>query len=99
MAEEAQRMVRCCKFGKDMPGLDKPPLPGEIGQTIYERVSAQAWALWRDDMQMKVLNEYRLNMGNPDDYATLMRQMLLFLMLEEGELVEVENEERGREGS
>lgn len=97
MAEE--RMVHCAKFEKDMPGLEKPPFPGEIGQKIFERVSREAWGIWANDLQIKVLNEYRLNMANPRDYQFLLDQMLLFLNLKEGEAAEVENEQRGRGGN
>ena len=53
------RMVHCVKFQKDMPALDTPPWPGELGQRIYENVSAQAWKLWEERQKM-ILNEYRL---------------------------------------
>jgi len=91
-----ERTVNCIKLGKELPGLEKPPFPGEIGEKIYKSVSAQAWSAWNDDMQMKVLNEYRLNMGDPKDYQVLVDQMLSFLNLKEGKVVEVENAERGR---
>ena len=55
----ADRMVMCKKLGKQLPGLDAPPWPGELGQRIYENVSAEAWKLWEDRMKM-ILNEYRL---------------------------------------
>ena len=90
------RMVTCSKFGKEMPGLEKAPFGGEIGQQIYNSVSAEAWRQWSEDMQIKVLNEYRLNMGDPKDYQVLVEQMLLFLNLKEGSVAEVENEKRGR---
>ena len=35
------------------------PWPGEIGQRVYENVSAQAWKLWEDRQKM-ILNEYRV---------------------------------------
>ncbi|MEW5980744.1 MAG: oxidative damage protection protein [Acidobacteriota bacterium] len=53
------RMVQCVKFGKEMPGLDAPPWPGELGQRVYENVSLEAWRLWEERMKM-ILNEYRL---------------------------------------
>jgi Fe-S cluster biosynthesis and repair protein YggX len=56
---QSGRMVQCVKFQKELPGLDAPPWPGELGQRIYERVSAQAWKLWEDRQKM-ILNEYRL---------------------------------------
>ena len=88
--------VNCKKLGKELPGLEKAPFAGEVGQLIFENISEQAWLLWKDDMQMKVLNEYRLNMADPKDFQFLMDQMLLFLNLKSGETVEVENAERGR---
>ena len=53
------RTVHCVKYQKELPGLDVPPWPGELGQRIYENVSAQAWKLWEDRQKM-ILNEYRL---------------------------------------
>ena len=41
------------------PGLDSPPWPGDLGQRVFENVSAQAWKLWEERMKM-ILNEYRL---------------------------------------
>ena len=53
------RNVFCVKFQKDLPGLDEAPWPGDLGQRIYEHVSADAWKLWEERMKM-ILNEYRL---------------------------------------
>ena len=95
MSESKRRVVHCSKFAKELPGLEKPPFPGEVGQRIFESVSEEAWVLWRDDVQIKVLNEYRLNMGDAADYQKLIEQMLLFLGLDEGEAAEVGDAERG----
>ena len=53
------RKVFCQKFQKELPGLDSPPWPGELGQRIYENISAEAWKMWEERMKM-ILNEYRL---------------------------------------
>ena len=90
------RTVVCSKYKKEMPGLDKPQFAGEMGVKIYESVSATAWDEWSKDIQIKVLNEYRLNMADPRDYQVLVDQMMRFLGLSEGSVAEVENEERGR---
>ncbi len=92
----SNRTVKCLKFGKEMPGLEKPPFPGELGKKIFENISANAWEMWKNDMQMKVLNEYRLNMADPKDYQAMLEQMQLFLNLKEGKSAEVENATRGR---
>ena len=55
----SSRRVFCVKFQKDLPGLDVPPWPGELGQRIFDNVSRDAWKLWEDRMKM-ILNEYRL---------------------------------------
>jgi Fe-S cluster biosynthesis and repair protein YggX len=90
------RTVVCSKFKRELPGLEKAPFAGEMGKKIYDSVSQEAWDQWNKDAQIKVLNEYRLNMGDPRDYKVLVDQMLRFLGLEEGEVAEVENSERGR---
>jgi Fe-S cluster biosynthesis and repair protein YggX len=92
----SERIIHCIKYNQELPGLEKPPFAGEIGQEIFEKVSQKAWIEWRDDMQIKVLNEYRLNMGDKKDYETLVQQMLIFLNLRGGEKSEVENATRGR---
>ena len=46
------RTVNCVKFQKELPALDSPPWPGELGQRIFENVSAQAWKLWEERQKM-----------------------------------------------
>ena len=58
-APAPERKVFCVKLRRELPGLDAPPWPGELGQRVYENVSAAAWKLWEDRMKM-ILNEYRL---------------------------------------
>ncbi|MGC4084952.1 MAG: oxidative damage protection protein [Vicinamibacterales bacterium] len=53
------RTVFCVKLQKQLPGLDAPPWPGELGQRIFEHVSVDAWRQWEERMKM-ILNEYRL---------------------------------------
>src|SRR3954470_9379299 len=53
------RMVMCKKLQREAPGLETPPWPGELGERIYENISAEAWKLWEERMKM-ILNEYRL---------------------------------------
>lgn len=91
------RLVICSKLNKELPGLEKPPFPGPLGKTIFEKVSKEAWSAWRDDMQIKILNEYRLSMSDPAAHQVLLKQMKLFLNLESGESVAtVGDAERGR---
>src|SRR5207249_6132382 len=59
------RMVKCVKFGKELPGLDRIPWQGELGKRVYENVSKDAWKLWLEYSKM-VMNEYRLNPLDPN---------------------------------
>ena len=53
------RMVLCKKLQRELPGLETSPWPGELGQRVYENISAEAWKMWEERMKM-ILNEYRL---------------------------------------
>ena len=68
------RTVQCVKFQKELPGLDALPWPGELGQRIYDNVSAQAWKLWEDRMKM-ILNEYRLMPWQKEAQELIARHM------------------------
>ena len=69
------RKVFCVKFQKEMPGLDEIPFEGHpLGQRIYENVSQDAWKMWVEQMKM-IMNEYRLNLGNPEAQEFMIKQM------------------------
>jgi len=68
------RSVFCVKFQKEMPGLDAPPWPGEIGQRIYHNVSAEACTLWEERQKM-ILNEYRLMPWQKEAQELIRKQM------------------------
>jgi Fe-S cluster biosynthesis and repair protein YggX len=95
----SSRTVTCAKFKRELPGLEKPPFGGELGQRVFDSVSQDAWKMWSDDMMIKVINEYRLDMTDPKQYDALLDEMKKFLGLADGDVAEVENAERGRSGS
>ena len=68
------RTVQCVKFQKELPGLDTPPWPGELGQRIFDNVSADAWKLWEERMKM-ILNEYRLMPWQKEAQQLMAKQM------------------------
>jgi Fe-S cluster biosynthesis and repair protein YggX len=57
-------MVQCVLLGREAPGLDRPPYPGELGKRIFENVSKEAWARWVQH-QTTLINEYRLTPIDP----------------------------------
>ncbi len=68
------RMVNCIKLGREAPGLDFPPYPGELGKRIFEQVSKEAWQSWLKHQTMLV-NENRLNLADSSARQYLARQM------------------------
>lgn len=70
----AQHMVNCVKLGRELPGLEKPPFPGELGQRIYDNVSAEAWRQWQSQLTI-LINHYGLNLLDPATRTMLDEQM------------------------
>jgi Fe-S cluster biosynthesis and repair protein YggX len=68
------RKVFCVKFQKELPALDAPPWPGEIGQRLFDNVSAEAWKLWEERQKM-ILNEYRLMPWQKEAQELIRKQM------------------------
>ncbi len=68
------RMVQCAKLGQLLPGLEKPPFPDELGQRIYENISAEAWRQWQGQLTI-MINHYGLNLLDPDTRDMLNQQM------------------------
>ena len=81
------RMVHCVKLGCELPGLDKPPFPGELGQRIYEHISKQAYDLWPAQSTL-IINHYGLNMADPEARKILREQMEEFFFGSEAKMPE-----------
>ncbi len=73
-ADKSDRTVQCVKFQKELPGLNEPPWPGELGERIYENVSVDAWKLWEEQMKM-LINEYRLMPWQKEAQTTIAKNM------------------------
>ncbi|MGI8405641.1 MAG: oxidative damage protection protein [Thermomicrobiales bacterium] len=81
------RMIECVKLGRTLPGLEKPPFPGELGQRIFENVSAEGYALWMPPMTI-LINHYALNPADPETRLILRREMEDFFFGENALVVE-----------
>ena len=86
-ASAGPHMVKCVKFGKEMPGLDYVPWNGPLGQRVYDNVSQEAWKLWIEHSKM-VMNEYRLNPLDPKAHQLMEEQMEQFFFGEGARLPE-----------
>jgi Fe-S cluster biosynthesis and repair protein YggX len=73
----SQRMVKCVKLGRELPGLEEPPWSGELGQRIYDHVSQEAWNHWLDYLRM-LINEYRLAPATKEAQEFIAQQMEKF---------------------
>jgi Fe-S cluster biosynthesis and repair protein YggX len=73
-AAPAVRMVKCVKFGRELPGLDRIPWKGEVGKKVYDNVSKEAWKLWVEHSKM-VMNEFRLNPLDPKAQQIMEEQL------------------------
>lgn len=81
------RTVQCVKLGRELPGLDKAPYPGELGQRIYENVSRQAWEMWLEHATI-LINHYGLTLLDPRAQEFLQQQMEEFFFGEEAPMPE-----------
>lgn len=67
-------MVKCVKFQREMPGMEETPFDSPLGQKIYDNVSKEAWDMWKEHLKM-IINEYRLNLADPQAQDMVAQQM------------------------
>lgn len=72
------RMVHCAKLKRELPGLDFQPFDDELGERIYNEISADAWRMWIEHSKM-LINEYRLDLVTPEAYNLLHKRCEDFL--------------------
>ncbi len=68
------RTVTCVKLGRQLPGLEKPPFPGNLGNRLFENVSAEAWEMWKD-YQVLLINHHGLVLADANARLFLMKQL------------------------
>lgn len=78
------RMVFCAKLKQELPGLDAPPFPGELGQRIYDNISAEAYRLWGQHATI-MINHYGLHPADPDTRKMLRKEMEEFFFADDSE--------------
>lgn len=71
-------IIHCKKLGLESEGLSSPPLPGALGQRIYENISQKAWDLWLSHQTM-LINEYKLSLIDKKSRDFLTQEMEKFL--------------------
>ena len=79
-------MIDCikCKISKE--SIEIMNFKGDLGVEIKESVCNECFLEWENDMQMKVMNEYRLDLSNKEHRNFLIKKMKEFLTLIETDL-------------
>jgi len=70
---------RCGKTG-EAPPAHRVPFTAEVKQRVLGSICASCWSEW-EAMEVKVINEYRLNFLEPEHRALLQKACLDFLNL------------------
>ena len=81
------RKVFCRKYQEELPGSAVTPMPGAVGQELFDNVSDKAWKEWQSQQTM-LINEKHLNLMDPNARAFLKEQMEKFLSNEDFEQAE-----------
>ena len=82
---DPDRIVHCIKLKKDLPGLARAPFPNDIGQYILQHVSKEGWDLWLQE-SVRYINTYRVDLSSKEGTEFMMKQLRIWLGLDEGEL-------------
>ena len=69
--------IFCRKYKKNLPQLVQPPIPGDIGQMIFEEVSKKAWQEWLNHQTM-LINENKLSLLDQKTRKWLLIEMERF---------------------
>lgn len=76
--EKTLMVVQCARLGEELPAMEKPPFPGELGKRIFENISKLAYQQWQQQATI-IINHYGLNMADPRANEFLFQQMEEFL--------------------
>ncbi|SUO96573.1 oxidative damage protection protein [Suttonella indologenes] len=74
--------IFCQKLQREAEQLPRKPIPGEIGERVFQHISKEAWELWLKQQTM-LINEYRLSSFEPETKAFLREKMEAFLFGDE----------------
>lgn len=80
-------MVMCAKLGRELPGLEAPPFPGDLGLRIFENISAEAYRLWGQHATI-MINHYGLHPADPDTRKMLRKEMEEFFFGDDAKMPE-----------
>ena len=70
--------VFCKKYEAELPAMEKPPFPNELGRRLHAEYSQKAWDQWVA-LQTMLINEKHLSLFEPEAKQFLSEQRELFL--------------------
>lgn len=73
--------ITCKRCGETAAPPEKVTWGGEIGERIKTSICAACWSEW-EALSVKIVNEYRLSMANPEHYRLFVEQLKAFLGME-----------------
>jgi Fe-S cluster biosynthesis and repair protein YggX len=73
--------ITCVHCGRAAEGLQSPPMGGQLGETLQNKVCQDCWNEWLSQ-QVLIINHYGLQMADPDDRKRLIQAMKEYLNLE-----------------
>jgi len=76
------REVRCARCDQTAEAMEEAPFESPLGARILGAICAECWDAWQDIME-RIVNEYRLSLGNAEHEKALLQQLRLFLKLPE----------------
>ncbi|MEM9189303.1 MAG: oxidative damage protection protein [Myxococcota bacterium] len=82
---DPDRLVHCVKLDKELPGLKRQPFPSDLGKYIFDHVSKEGWDLWLQE-SVRYINTYRVDLSSREGTDFMMKQLRLWLGMEEGEM-------------
>lgn len=74
-------IITCSRCGKNAEQLASPPMGGQLGETVREKVCPSCYDAWIGE-QVLFINHYGLQMADPDDRKKLIQVMKEFLGLD-----------------
>ncbi|RMA80271.1 oxidative damage protection protein [Umboniibacter marinipuniceus] len=72
------RLIHCQKLKRELPGLTRPPMPGALGQELYNSISQEAWDGWLQH-QTRLINEKRLSLMDKQHRSYLTEQLKAYM--------------------
>ena len=75
------RCSRCSREGEPAPAARVAFLGSPLKERVVQEMCAECWKAW-EELEIKVINEYRLNFMDPEHRAQLKRACADFFQLQ-----------------